>query len=128
LVWDHRYRQRLADCPVVLNFAGEQVELCHQEFDDLSITWNTIVPTAPIEWSDVDDDNSGPRRLEWRTDADPRLAALHGCRLEGIALLEWRDHISDIGNGSLAITFDFGREQVTITNGLDENALRIRST
>jgi hypothetical protein len=29
----------------------------------------------------------------------------------------------DFGNGSLAITFDFGLEQVTIANGLDENAL-----
>ena len=98
-------------------------EICHQKFDDLSITQNTIVPTAPIEWSDVDDKNSGPCRLEWRTDADPRLAALSGCQLKGIALLEWRDHIPDFGNGSLAITFDFGLEQFTIANGLDENAL-----
>jgi hypothetical protein len=108
LVWDHKYGKWLADCPVVLNFDGEQVEICHQKFDDLSITWNAIVPTAPIEWSDDDDETPGPCWLEWRNDADARLAALNGCQFKGIELLEWRGHITDFGNGMLAVSFDFG--------------------
>ncbi|HEY1841278.1 MAG TPA: hypothetical protein VGG53_13870 [Mycobacterium sp.] len=126
LVWDRKYGKWLADCPVVLNFDGEQVEICHQKFDDLSITWNTIVPTAPIEWYDGDDKTLGSDRLDWRNDADARLAALSGRQLKAIALLEWCGDSSDFGNGAPAISFDFGPEQVTIANGLDENTLGFR--
>lgn len=122
LVWDHRYAAWLADCPVVLNFGGEQIEICHQEFDQLSITWNIIIPTARIEWSDADD-TTGSARLEWRNDADPRLAAFNGRRLVSIDLLEWDGRAGDFGNGTLAVSFGFGPERVTIANGLDENIL-----
>ncbi|MEU3793895.1 hypothetical protein AB0F07_29495 [Streptomyces fructofermentans] len=30
-----------ADCPVVLDFDGIQVECCHWKFDELSIGWDT---------------------------------------------------------------------------------------
>lgn len=42
----------LADCPVVLDFDGVQVEVCHWKLDELSISWNTIDITAAISgWS-----------------------------------------------------------------------------
>lgn len=31
-----------ADPPVVLQVGVEQLEVCAQKFDDLSVTWNTI--------------------------------------------------------------------------------------
>jgi hypothetical protein len=44
-----------ADCPVVLDFDGIQVEVCHWKLDELSIGWDTIDTTAAIagwEWAD----------------------------------------------------------------------------
>ncbi|MGW6529113.1 hypothetical protein [Streptomyces venezuelae] len=37
-----------ADCPVVLDFDGIQVEVCHWKLDELSIGWDTIDTAAPI--------------------------------------------------------------------------------
>ncbi|MDF5755900.1 hypothetical protein [Spongiactinospora sp. TRM90649] len=31
-----------ADCPVVLDFDGVQIEISHSKLDELSIGWNTI--------------------------------------------------------------------------------------
>jgi hypothetical protein len=125
LVWDHKYDRWLADCPVVLNFDGEQVEICHRKFDELSVTWNTIVPAAAIEWSDADDNAPGASRLEWRNDTDATLAGLHGQQLKRVELLEWCRQALDFGNGTMAISFDFGPERLTIANGLDENNLEL---
>lgn len=36
-----------ADCPVVLDFDGIQVEVCHWELDELSIGWNSMAPVRP---------------------------------------------------------------------------------
>lgn len=37
-----------ADCPVVLDFDGVQVELGHWKLDEVSIGWNTIDTSAAI--------------------------------------------------------------------------------
>jgi hypothetical protein len=37
-----------ADCPVVLDFDGMRVEICHWKLDELSISWNTIDVAAGI--------------------------------------------------------------------------------
>lgn len=44
LVWDVQDNEWFSDCPVLLSFTGEQVEVNHQKFDDPSITWNTVGP------------------------------------------------------------------------------------
>ncbi|MDQ7807286.1 hypothetical protein Q5425_26420 [Amycolatopsis sp. A133] len=44
LLWDLDADEWFADGPVLLDFDGEQAEVNHYEFDDLSITWNTIDP------------------------------------------------------------------------------------
>ncbi|MFG3558328.1 hypothetical protein ACGGAQ_28515 [Micromonospora sp. NPDC047557] len=36
LVWDDDRDEWFADCPVVLDFAGERLEVNHQKFDELS--------------------------------------------------------------------------------------------
>ncbi|MEV6761463.1 hypothetical protein AB0N16_12585 [Streptomyces sp. NPDC051105] len=41
LVWDVQDSEWFSDCPVLLDLTGEQVEINHAKFDDLSITWNT---------------------------------------------------------------------------------------
>ncbi|MFI2206744.1 hypothetical protein ACH47Z_39715 [Streptomyces sp. NPDC020192] len=38
----------LADCPVVLDFDGIQVEVCHWKLDELSISRNTSDTAATI--------------------------------------------------------------------------------
>jgi len=63
LVWDLQDNEWFPDCPVLLDFDGEQVEINHHKFDDLSITWNTIDPHKPVLWPDFD--------LQWRHDARP---------------------------------------------------------
>jgi hypothetical protein len=44
LVWDLDEDKWFADCPILLDFEGEQVENNHGKFDELSITWHTIDP------------------------------------------------------------------------------------
>lgn len=47
-VWRLEDDEWFAHLPVVLVMkGGEQLEICWEKFDDLSITWNTIDPTVP---------------------------------------------------------------------------------
>ncbi|MEH0974525.1 hypothetical protein V6U77_25665 [Micromonospora sp. CPCC 205546] len=120
LVWDLDEDEWFADCPVLLDFAGEQVEVNHQKFDDLSITWNSVRPVGPVTWLATDD-----LRLAWRAEPLPGLAALPGRRLREVALLEWRGATGDLANGSLALGFAFADIELVVHNGLDENALTV---
>ncbi|WP_419667145.1 hypothetical protein [Streptomyces sp. 2-1] len=113
LVWDVQDNEWFSDCPVLLDFAGEQVEINHQKFDDLSITWNTVDPHQPVLWPDFD--------LQWRHDMRPELHAIQGQVLQDVELLEWIG--SDMAQGTVAVSFCFPHSQLTIANALDENAL-----
>ncbi|MFB7245640.1 hypothetical protein ACFCYX_24655 [Streptomyces populi] len=113
LVWDVQDDEWFSDCPVLLDFTGEQVEINHQKFDDLSITWNTVDPRRPVQWSDFD--------LQWRHDAHPELDALRGQVLQDVQLFEWTG--SDMARGAIAVNFGFSHGQVTVFNTLDENGL-----
>lgn len=119
LVWDRTSDQWFADWPVLLDFEGEQVEITHQKVDDLSITWNSIDPGEPIAFGDDPDDVS----LAWRDDACLRLAALHGQQLHTVELLVWSGGETDFANDMVAVSFGFARDRITITNGLDDNAI-----
>lgn len=37
-----------ADCPVILDFDGIQVEICHWKLNELTVGWDTIDTTAAI--------------------------------------------------------------------------------
>ncbi|MFJ7212798.1 hypothetical protein [Amycolatopsis sp. NPDC098790] len=113
LVWDVRGDEWFSDCPVLLDFAGEQIEINHAKVDDLSITWNTVDPHQPVRWPDFD--------LQWRHDIRPELCALQGQSLQDIELLEWTG--SDMAQGTVAVSFCFPQSQLTIFNALDENGL-----
>ncbi|UPZ34387.1 hypothetical protein MUK60_29785 [Streptomyces sp. LRE541] len=63
------------------DFEGRQVEINHHKFDDLSVTWNTIDPRAPVRWPGFD--------LQWRSEPLPGLHAVRGQSLKGVELLEW---------------------------------------
>ncbi|MEV4720136.1 hypothetical protein AB0J94_23295 [Micromonospora noduli] len=116
VVWEAEHDEWFADCPVVLDFAGERLEVNHQKFDDLSITWNSVDVTRPPVWSTSDD-----FRLVWRDDAPAVLAALRGQRLEAVELLEWAG--GDLADGSVAVGLRFPDGWLTLYNALDENGI-----
>ncbi|WP_406237349.1 hypothetical protein [Nocardia sp. NBC_01009] len=127
LIWDRDDDEWFADGPVLLDFEGEQVELNHQKFADLSITWNTIDPVVQANWSNGDDDDPDVHtfHLSWRHDTCRELAALEGRQLQAVELLEWTG--GDIANGMVAVSFIFADDRVTISNGMDENQLEFRA-
>jgi hypothetical protein len=116
IVWDHAADSWFADCPILLDFDGEQVEINHHNLDALSLTWNTADPTMLVRWpiEDLFD-------LGWRRDAHPELTALHGQRLDAVELLEWTG--TDLARGMVAVSFAFTAHRLTIYNALDENGL-----
>ncbi|MFI7463261.1 hypothetical protein [Nonomuraea sp. NPDC049646] len=114
LVWDLDQDEWLADCPILLDFDGEQVEIKHWKFDEVSITWNTIDPKRALDWQDF--------HLAWRDDAPDELAALVGQTCSAVELLMWRDR--DLVEGTIvSLGFGFPNGQVTIYNALDENGI-----
>ncbi|WP_083654274.1 hypothetical protein [Mycobacterium sp. GA-1841] len=119
LVWNRVNDEWVADCPVLLDFEGEQVELTHQKVDDLSITWNSIDPREPITYGEDPKDIS----LAWRDDACLRLAALHGQKLHTVELLVWSRSETDFASDMVPVSFEFAHNRITITNGLDDNAI-----
>ncbi|MEU3607955.1 hypothetical protein AB0E83_21270 [Streptomyces sp. NPDC035033] len=110
-----------ADCPVVLDFDGVQVELCHWKFDELSIGWDTIDTAAAITgWEEVE------LTPQW-SHTDERLGPLVGQELEEVTLLEWRpaETERDLAAGTVAVEFAFADDRLRIVNGLDENRIEV---
>ncbi|MER5354449.1 hypothetical protein ABT093_29475 [Kitasatospora sp. NPDC002551] len=110
-----------ADCPVVLDFDGVQVELCHRSLDELSTGWDTIDTEAGIagwEWAGF--------TPEW-SHGDDRLAPFVGQELREAALLEWRPAGLDLAAGTVAVEFVFEGGCLRIANGLDENRVETGS-
>ncbi|NRQ38931.1 hypothetical protein HII36_44995 [Nonomuraea sp. NN258] len=106
-----------ADCPVVLDFDGIQVEICHWKLDELSIGWNAIDTTAAIsdwEWFEL--------TPAWSS-VDERLEPFVGQELREVALLEWRPSSLDMADGTLAVEFVFDTGRFHIANALDENSI-----
>jgi hypothetical protein len=120
LAWDLDADEWFADIPVLLDFDGEQVEINHQKFDELSITWNTVDPVRHATWTDGDPD-AHAFRFGWRHDAVPELAAFQGHRLQTEELLEWVGR--DVAAGMVAPSFVFEHGRLTVSNALDENSL-----
>ena len=123
LLWDLDADEWFADGPVVLDFDHEQVEINHQKFDDLSVTWNTIDPARQPAWTYGDWGNPDDHvvRLASRHNARAELAALRGQRLQAVDLLEYAG--GDMADGMVAVSFAFPDGRVTISNGLDDNSL-----
>ncbi|MFJ1756190.1 hypothetical protein [Kitasatospora sp. NPDC088134] len=108
-----------ADCPVVLEFDGRQVEICHWKLDELHLGWDAIDTSAPItgwEWFEL--------TPVWSR-TDDRLAPFLGRQLLETALLEWRPtDRRDLAAGTVAVEFTFtDGSTLRIVNGLDENLL-----
>ncbi|RAG83574.1 hypothetical protein DN069_21515 [Streptacidiphilus pinicola] len=108
-----------ADCPVVLDFDGIQVEVCHWKLDELSIGWDGIDTAADIagwEWSEL--------TPQW-SQRDERLEPFVGQELREVALLEWRPTGRDLAAGTVAVEFAFAGDRLRIANGLDENRIEV---
>lgn len=108
-----------AECPVVLDFDGIQVEVCHGKFDELSIGWDTIDTAAGIagwEWFEL--------TPQW-SQRDKCLELFVGQELCQVALLEWRPASRDLAAGTVAVEFTFAEGCLWIVNGLDENCIEI---
>ncbi|MFD8531554.1 hypothetical protein ACFV0L_29450 [Streptosporangium canum] len=114
LVWDLDDDVWFADGLVLLDFEGEQVEIVHTKFDEISITWNTVDLAQPLDWGEE-------FRLAWRDGVPSELAALKGQRLQAVELLEWEGE--DMAQGMVAVSFAFPNGRVTIYNALDENGM-----
>ncbi|MFD4655939.1 hypothetical protein ACFWP2_09950 [Kitasatospora sp. NPDC058444] len=104
-----------ADCPVVVDFDGLQMEVCHARLDELSIGWNTIDTAATITgW--------GRSELTPRwSHSDERLEPFIARELREVALLEWRPADRDLAAATVAVEFTFPEGRLRIVNGLDEN-------
>ncbi|MEV0151334.1 MULTISPECIES: hypothetical protein [unclassified Nonomuraea] len=108
-----------ADCPVVLDFDGVQIEIMHSKFDELSISWNTTDTTAAMtgwEWFEL--------TPAWSS-ADERLEPFIGQELREVALLEWQPSGPDLAAGTLAVEFVFDKSRFHIANALDENSIEV---
>ncbi|MFG2334901.1 hypothetical protein ACGFMM_35595 [Streptomyces sp. NPDC048604] len=117
VVWDLGDDEWFADCPVLLDFDGEQVELNHKKFDELSVTWNQCDPHRPVVWPDFD--------LCWRDDALPEQGALVGRTLERVEFVRWVGPDGTAGEGvDVAFVFTDGH-RLTVLNALDENGLAL---
>ncbi|WP_406327357.1 hypothetical protein [Streptomyces sp. NBC_00203] len=112
-VWDLHDGEWFADCPVLLDFGGEQVEVNHWKFDDLSLTWNSIDPQRPVKWPGF--------ALRWQRDPFPGTRALLDQPLQDVELLEWTG--PDVAQGAVDVSFVFPQGRVTVFNALDENGL-----
>ncbi len=115
VVWDPDEDEWFADGLVLLDFDGEQVEIVHQRFHDVSITWNTVDPAQPMDWA------GEGFRLVWRDDAFREVAALEGQELRAVELLDWVG--DDIAKGTVALSFVFPQGRITVYNALDENGI-----
>jgi hypothetical protein len=82
LLWDLDADEWFADAPVLLDFDGEQLDIQHQKFDEVSTTWVTADPNKPVSFLEFD--------LAWRSGATPDLRHLEGQHLREISLLEWQ--------------------------------------
>ncbi|MFI2291752.1 hypothetical protein [Streptomyces niveus] len=108
-----------AECPVVLDFDGVQVEVCHSKFDELAIGWDTIDTEASItgwEWSEF--------TPLW-SHRDECLEPFVGQELREVVLLEWRpaEPNRDLAAGAVTVEFVFAGDCSRIANGLDENRI-----
>ncbi|MEI7054770.1 hypothetical protein WBG06_03035 [Nocardioides sp. CCNWLW239] len=121
LVWDSSDDSWFADAPVVLDFEGRHLEICHNKFDELDIAWNRIDLLRPILWR-YDDD--GPMPLSWCDDRAPELDRFRGRVLRRCTLEEWVD--DDVANGMVAVGFTFDNGGFLVSNGLDENQIDVR--
>ncbi|MBL7490367.1 hypothetical protein I6A60_11425 [Frankia sp. AgB1.9] len=107
------------DCPVVLDFDGVQVEVCHDKFDELSVGWDTIDTAATITgWESSE---STPQWSGRHEDLKPFV----GQELREVALLEWRPAEHALAAGTVAVEFPFAGGRLEIFNGLDENRIEV---
>lgn len=114
LAWDADDDTWVVDAPVILQFDGAQLEIQHQKFDELSLTWGDIDPAESNRFSGSD--------WSWRDDATDWVSDLGGRTVVAAELLEWCGQDMAHGMVAVGITLHGGR-RITVRNGLDENGI-----
>ncbi|QES32424.1 hypothetical protein DEJ48_02495 [Streptomyces venezuelae] len=108
-----------ADCPVVLDFDGIQVEVCHWKLDELSIGWDTIDTAAPIiGWECFE------LTPQWSHSGE-HLEPFVGQELCEVTLRTWQPTDRGLAAGAVAVEFVFASGCLRIVNGLDENRIEV---
>ena len=118
VVWELGADEWFADGPVLLDFDGEQLEVNHQKFDELSLTWNTIDPAKPPRWPAGDD-----FQLVFRDDVPAGYLELVGQTVTSAGLTVWHGEDDDLANGTVMVHVALTTGEVTVYNALDENGL-----
>lgn len=118
VVWEASADERFADCPVVLDFDGERLEVNHGHTDQVSLTWNTIDLARPPIWPGGDE-----FELRWRDDVPAGLVEQRGEPVRAVSLLEWVG--GDVAHGSIAVGIRLPAGWVTVFNARDENGISV---
>ncbi|MGI5289522.1 hypothetical protein ACQEVF_40145 [Nonomuraea polychroma] len=113
LLWNLKSDAYFGDGPVIMDFEGVRVEICHQRINWLSITWGGIDPAQPLEPSSF--------RLGLRGDNLGEMDRFVGQVVAGVELLEWIP--DDASRGNVAVHIDFGGDGITIYNRIDSTEM-----
>jgi hypothetical protein len=113
LIWRQGDEDWFGDGPAILDFESQRVEICHREFDKVSITWNSIDVDEPLD--------SSYFRLALRSKGPRDLEQLVGQTLTSVALLEWE--AQDANQGNVAVNFVFPNGSLAVYNWIDATAI-----
>lgn len=141
VLWNKQSNQRLEEWPIILVFEEQTLELCVNNDNQLSATWNTIDVSKAL-FSNADGAGDG---LFWKEDALPHLVSVKGQRLKEIKVVEYqrqitvlRDHQNPAHVGKtfssywllIGLEFQFEQAYLSVWNalsGIEIDAKLLRS-
>jgi hypothetical protein len=90
ILWNRHYNNWWTEWPVILGFEGQNLELCINNDNQLSITWHTIDVTRPL----FPNSSGSGVNLFWKENALADLVRVHGQRLKAIQIVEYQRRIT----------------------------------
>ncbi|GAA4217193.1 histidine phosphatase family protein [Actinocatenispora rupis] len=115
LLWDRDLDEWYSEGPVVFDFAGTRLTVCHRRSGECSLSWDDLDPSEPVDAGDES------LRLCWRSDPVPPLAALVDRPLRLLDVVEDGD---EDGRWVIdALEFGFGDPRLRLANESGHNAL-----
>lgn len=129
VLWDKQFDQRLEEWPIILVFEEQTLELCVDNDNQLSVTWNAIDVSKAL-FSNTHGSGDG---LFWKENALPDLVSVKGQRLKEIKIVEYqrqitvlRDHQNPAHAGKtfssswllIGLEFEFEQAYLSVWNAL----------